>query len=161
VVPDEIGERKRELRVEMRRRRAHVDHRDERTVRLWSHVRDLPAVRSARIVMAFEPIGDEPDTQAFLEWCRSVGKTVIVPGHDPTGPPPVAPSVPDVVIVPGLAFTASGARLGLGAGWYDRFLPDVRADCTTIGVCYATQLVDEIPVEPHDIRLDLVVTDEG
>ena len=60
---------------------------------------------------------------------------------------------------PGLAFTADGRRLGQGGGHYDRFLPRLRAGCVTIGAAFAEQLVDDLPTEPHDVRLDLVVTD--
>jgi 5-formyltetrahydrofolate cyclo-ligase len=160
-MPGEIGDRKRELRVAMRRTRALVDERDERTVRLWSYVRNEPAVRAARVLMAYDAVAGEPDTAAFLAWCRSVGKSVVVPASDVAARPPVAPGVPDVVIVPGLAFTPNGARLGQGGGWYDRFLPDVRPDCTVIGVAFSTQLLDELPEERHDIRVHVVVTDEG
>ena len=160
-MPGEIGDRKRELRIAMRRNRALVDDRAERTIRLWSHVRDEPAVRSARVVMAYDAVAGEPDTGSFLEWCRSVGKSVVVPAYDPAADAPVPPGVPDVVIVPGLAFTPTGVRLGQGAGWYDRFLPDVRPDCTLIGVAFWNQVVDELPEERHDIRVDLVVTDVG
>jgi 5-formyltetrahydrofolate cyclo-ligase len=160
-MPGEIGDRKRALRAAMRRTRALVDDRDERTVRLWSHVRDEPAVRSARVLMAYDAVGGEPDTAAFLAWCRSVGKSVVVPASDSAARPPVAPGVPDVVIVPGLAFTVSGVRLGQGGGWYDRFLPDVRPDCTIIGVGFSTQVVEELPEERHDIRVHVVVTDDG
>jgi 5-formyltetrahydrofolate cyclo-ligase len=66
-----------------------------------------------------------------------------------------------VAIVPGLAFTAAGDRLGQGGGWYDRVLADVRDDCTVIGVGFGVQVVDELPVEAHDRRLDLVVTEHG
>jgi len=158
---EQIRQRKRELRVEMRRLVATIDDVDERSVRLWSHVRDEPAVRAARVVMAFTALGGEPDTAPFLAWCTSVGKTVVVPSAAPDAVPPVAPQVPDVVIVPGLGFTADGRRLGQGGGWYDRFLPDVRADCATIGVGFAPQLVAEMPIESHDVRLTMVVTDEG
>ena len=58
-----------------------------------------------------------------------------------------------------VAFTAGGDRLGQGGGWYDRFLPHVRSNCTTIGVCFEPQLVDMLPLEPHDVRLDHVVSD--
>ena len=52
----------------------------------------------------------------------------------------VDPAWPDVVIVPGLAFTSTGRRLGQGGGWYDRFLVGVRDDCVTVGVCFHEQL---------------------
>ena len=65
------------------------------------------------------------------------------------------------MIVPGLAFTRRGDRLGQGGGWYDRVLAGVRDDCVTIGVAFAPQLVDELPVEPHDRPVDLVVTEHG
>ena len=65
------------------------------------------------------------------------------------------------MIVPGTAFTPDGHRLGQGGGWYDRFLPRLRPDCLKVGVGFAPQLVDHLPVEPHDVTLDLVVTDDG
>ena len=52
-------------------------------------------------------------------------------------------------------------RLGQGGGWYDRFLRTLRPDCVTIGVAFAPQIVDVLPVEPHDVQLDMVVTDAG
>jgi 5-formyltetrahydrofolate cyclo-ligase len=157
----DIGDRKRALRATMRLRRSTIDRRAERTTQLWSYVRAEPAVRAARLVMAFEATSGEPDSHLFLSWCRSVGKTVVVPAYDPSAPPPAAAHVPDVVLVPGLAFTRDGARLGQGGGWYDRFLPDVRPDCTTIGVGFAPQLLDELPQTRYDVRVDLVITDEG
>ena len=74
-------------------------------------------------------------------------------------PGDVDPASLDVVVVPGLAFTADGRRLGQGGGHYDRFLPRLRPACVTIGAAFAEQLVDDLPTEPHDIRLTLVVTD--
>jgi 5-formyltetrahydrofolate cyclo-ligase len=65
------------------------------------------------------------------------------------------------VIVPGLAFTAAGERLGQGGGWYDRFLAHVRDDCVTVGVCFTDQVLDRVPTEAHDVRVDHVVTDAG
>ena len=85
------------------------------------------------------------------------GKTVALPEDDP----PPDPATVDVVIVPGLAFTVAGDRLGQGGGWYDRFLPRTRPGCTTIGVGFEPQLVESIPTEPHDVRLDVVITDAG
>lgn len=66
------------------------------------------------------------------------------------------PEMLDLVVVPGVAFTREGARLGRGRGYYDRYLsrPGLRAFC--IGVCFAHQLVDTLPVEPHDRTMDAV-----
>ena len=74
-------------------------------------------------------------------------------------PGDVDPASLDVVVVPGLAFTADGRRLGQGGGHYDRFLPRLRPECRTVGAAFAEQVVDDLPTEPHDVRLDLVVTD--
>ena len=85
------------------------------------------------------------------------GKVVLFPEDSP----PPDPAAVDVVIVPGVAFTPSGDRLGQGGGWYDRFLAGVRPSCITIGVGFEPQLLDEIPLEDHDLRLDLIVTEAG
>lgn len=70
----------------------------------------------------------------------------------------VEPRKIDVMVVPGVAFTPSGDRLGRGKGFYDRYLSreGFRAYC--VGVCYPHQMVDELPVEPHDRRMDEVVS---
>ena len=60
-------------------------------------------------------------------------------------------------IVPGLAFTRDGVRLGYGGGWYDRLLADVDASVSVLGVAYPFQVVDSLPSEPHDRRLTGVV----
>ncbi|MBO7686643.1 MAG: 5-formyltetrahydrofolate cyclo-ligase [Kiritimatiellae bacterium] len=62
-------------------------------------------------------------------------------------------------IVPGLAFTKGGKRLGYGGGWYDRFLARAPRDAVKIGVSYSFQLVEDLPSEPHDIPLTDVVDD--
>lgn len=148
---------KRSLRAEMRALRRALPDREQRSDRLWSFVRSLDAVAQARTVMVFDSIAGEPITAPFIAWCRSTGKTVVLPEDDPAPDPHVV----DVVIVPGIAFTASGERLGQGGGWYDRFLLQVRTDCVTIGVGFEPQVLDRLPVEPHDVRLDLIVTDAG
>jgi len=62
-----------------------------------------------------------------------------------------------VWIVPGLAFTSAGARLGYGGGWYDRYLADSALDAIALGVAYPFQIVDALPVESHDRVLTAVV----
>ena len=115
----------------------------------------LPAVSVAEQVLAFTSLPGEPDTRSLFVWCAAMGRLAAVPESD------VEPDWPDVVLVPGLAFTAAGDRLGQGGGWYDRFLATVPASCTTIGVCFAEQTVDALPVEVHDVTMDHVVTDRG
>lgn len=60
-------------------------------------------------------------------------------------------------IVPGLAFTRDGRRLGYGGGWYDRFLASAPKSAVKIGVAYSFQIVEDLPAEPHDIPLDDIV----
>ena len=118
-------------------------------------MQDIEAVVRATSVMAYRSIPGEPDTAPFIEWCRAKGSRVVLPEDQPD-----AASL-DVVIVPGLAFTADGHRLGQGGGWYDRFLSGLGDRCETIGVCFAEQILSEVPVEAHDVVLDHVVSDAG
>lgn len=64
----------------------------------------------------------------------------------------------DLMVVPGVAFTSSGNRLGRGKGFYDKYLSreGFRAYC--VGVCYAHQLLEQLPTEPHDKPMDMVVS---
>lgn len=67
------------------------------------------------------------------------------------------PEAIDLLFIPGVAFTTAGLRCGRGRGYYDRYLahPEVRA--VKIGVCYAHQVVPELPVEAYDVRMDGVI----
>lgn len=60
-------------------------------------------------------------------------------------------------IIPGLAFTRGGKRLGYGGGWYDRLLASAPKGAIKIGVAYSFQIVDDLPSEPHDIQITDVV----
>ena len=62
-------------------------------------------------------------------------------------------------LVPGLAFTRDGKRLGYGGGWYDRLLSEAQKDARKIGIAHAFQVVDDLPSEPHDILLSGIVDD--
>jgi len=139
----------------MRSLRRALHDQEERSRRLFRKVEAMPAVAAAQVVMMFDSVPGEPVTEPFIEWCREHGKTVHLPEDDP----PPDPLTIDLVIVPGTAFTRDGHRLGQGGGWYDRFLQTVRPDCVTIGVGFSPQILDELPVEAHDVRLQHVVTD--
>ena len=76
--------------------------------------------------------------------------------------PPDRQSIPQASTsswYPVLRSPVTGCRLGQGGGFYDRFLPLVRDDCVTCGVCFREQLLDDLPVERHDRLLTLVITD--
>lgn len=84
---------------------------------------------------------------------------VLEPAVDGHGNP--AP-VPRIWIVPGLAFTRDGGRLGYGGGWYDRLLASAPQPSAVLGVAYPFQLLEKLPSEPHDIALtDVVVASWG
>lgn len=67
----------------------------------------------------------------------------------------------DLVVVPGLAFDASGWRLGRGHGFYDRFLSGLDGSPLTVGLAFSWQIVPEVPVEAWDVPVDAVVTEDA
>ncbi len=80
------------------------------------------------------------------------------PGADA---PLVSPAELDLVLAPGIAFDRNGGRLGQGGGDYDRLIAALLPTCATIGWCHPFQLVNRVPTEPHDQRVQLVITPEG
>ncbi|WP_457573617.1 5-formyltetrahydrofolate cyclo-ligase [Desulfolithobacter sp.] len=72
----------------------------------------------------------------------------------------VDPATIDLVLVPGSVFDSRGGRLGYGGGFYDRYLCYQAPQAKRIGLAYELQLVDRVPVEPHDQLMDRVVTEE-
>jgi 5-formyltetrahydrofolate cyclo-ligase len=64
-------------------------------------------------------------------------------------------------VTPGLAFDRKGGRLGRGGGYYDRFFNRCQENLLTLGVCFACQMVDQVPIESHDCPIGGVVTEEG
>lgn len=76
--------------------------------------------------------------------------------EEPTGNNTVNADEIELVVVPAVAYDRKGNRLGRGKGFYDRLLADTHA--TKIGVAYEFQMLDEIPAEPHDVRMDMVIT---
>ena len=165
------------LRIRMRMVRDMVDDHLMRSVQLWAKVAELESYRRAATVMAFVAFKGEPVTDPLFARMVADGKRLLLPRvessglvaadgssplvastfgvREPTGPA-VGLGEIDMVIVPGLAFTPAGDRLGYGQGYYDRFLPTVPA--ASVGVCFADQLVDELPVTAHDVRVGTVVS---
>lgn len=144
----------------------------------------VPIAASAS-VSAFAPMTDEADPIPLLEALAERGHPTGLPvtprGRVPlefrlwrSGEPRVpgqlgileptataAAFEPDILLVPLLAFDRAGHRLGYGAGYFDRTLRELRAKkpILAIGIAYAGQEVDALPAEPHDEKLDWVVTE--
>ena len=165
------------LRGRMRMVRDMVDDHLMRSVQLWARVAELEAYTRAGSVMAFVSFGGEPDTDPLFARLAVDGKRLLLPRVEPSGivaaegdsplvaskfgvqeptGPPIDVGEIDLIIVPGLAFTAAGDRLGYGMGYYDRFLPTVTAP--SVGVCFEEQLVDEMPLTERDVRVGTVVS---
>ncbi len=142
---------KAELRSHYRQLRRGLPNQDVRSAvicgRLEAHT---PGTGT---VMVYDAVPGEVDLSGFADHCRNLGLAVVVPEEEPDA------ATIDRVVVPGVAFTASGHRLGQGGGWYDRFLTELRPGVMRIGVCFAECLVDYVPTEDHDVTMDLVITD--
>lgn len=72
-----------------------------------------------------------------------------------------SPEKIDLVLVPGLAFDRSGGRLGRGKGFYDRFFQKLSKKAVLVGLAFDEQLVERVPIEPHDRKMDFLLTPEG
>lgn len=178
---------KMELRARMRALRAALpeEERLRRAGAVEEHLFSLPEVRVAGTVLLFYSFGSEVETSDMARRVHAEGKRLLLPFLDadgmevaevlpddelvPTDYGPreparrvaVQPTEVEVVIAPGLAFDREGYRLGYGGGHYDRYLGRMGGRGLRIGIGFGQQLVDRVPREPGDERLDLVVTDEG
>ena len=179
------GEGKRSLRHVLRERRSLLrpEQRQSRGRRASKRLGACLQVHGVRRVGLFASIRCEIPTEPAFEVLREQGCEVALPRiledseilefgwvQDWTNlvfgryhiPEPVGEVAElrhlDAIVVPGLGFDASGGRLGYGAGWYDRTLASYAG--WVVGFGFDVQVVEAVPMEPHDRRLDFVVTDE-
>lgn len=173
---------KTEIRRTVRRRIAGLtaEQRSAKSASIEKMLSDCDAIRGASVVALYASLADEPQTRGLIE-ILSRTHTVVLPrvaGDDmdfyeyspdcmavgafgieePAGGRAVSPDEIDVIIVPATAYTADGTRLGRGRGYYDRYMSRRGFRATKIGVCFAEQIVEHIPAEPHDIAVDTVVS---
>jgi 5-formyltetrahydrofolate cyclo-ligase len=175
----------RQALIAARARLEHAD-RSRRSEEIARRVASLDAFARARTIALYAAVGAEVDTAAVARAAAALGKRLawprLVPGERalafsacgaadlvPGGlrtlePPADAPTVPladvDLVLVPGVAFDASGRRLGRGRGHYDATLAALPAAASRVGLAFEVQIVPEVPSEPHDALVDAVVTEE-
>jgi 5-formyltetrahydrofolate cyclo-ligase len=144
----------------------------------------LPEFAAATTLALYSPILNEVYTEEIFRQACARGKQVVYPrvegasleffavsGRDdlqvgnfgilePKGTQPVPVARIDLLLVPGVAFDLGGHRLGYGKGYYDRLLSGRAKGAKLVGFCFEFQLLSSLPAELHDVRMDLLVTDQ-
>ncbi len=149
----------------------------------------LPEYQSARAVLFYIEFRSEVITRPMVGAALAAGKRVLapkveredhllrlyeltdpekelgpgymgIPEPDPSKAREVSPGEVDLVVLPGVGFDASCARLGYGGGYYDRLIERLRDGVKLVALAFEAQLVDAVPSEPHDKRMDAVVTED-
>jgi 5-formyltetrahydrofolate cyclo-ligase len=188
---DDVRRLKRQMRAEASARRARQADAELLSRRIFQHIAALPEYARAHTVMLYLDVGSEVCTRWFVPTVWASGKQIVVPyceeaelglfrldSFDELAPGAmgileptpewrrradrnVAPTDLDLIVAPGVAFDRLGARLGYGKGYYDKLLQKIRGDATKAAVCFECQLLAEIPALPHDVRMDMVVTEKA
>jgi len=136
------------------------DDRIARSEKICARVFDSPSWRGAQSVLLFSPMRTEPQIAPLETAAVAAGKsTFIIPQTLRAESQLDLPFSPELVLVPGLAFSRDGHRLGRGGGFYDRLLTGRASNSIKVGICFAFQLVETIPIEPHDAIMDAVMSD--
>lgn len=181
-----ISEAKATLRVSVRNAVSNLtpELRARAAEQIVQTISRHPIWLTAKTVMLFSPLPDEPPIGELLPRCLHEGKTACLPRfragadsyeaaivRDPDvdlqparfgipEPIPECAALPlnqlDLVFVPGVAFAPCGARLGRGRGFYDRILAAVSRE--RVGIAFSEQLLASVPMEGHDVHLTGVVT---
>lgn len=160
-----------------RLRKLSPSARQVRSLRICESLSRLLA--GIKDVALFSPTETEPDVDLLwdlnvlgdlrVSYPRCDGDTLIfrpvssvadlAPGRYGISEPGPGPKTErlDLIVVPGVAFAADGARLGRGGGFYDRFLATIPPTTMTVGVCFEFQRIAEIRNEPHDRKVDRVI----
>ena len=172
-----ISSEKQMLRAKMKEAVRSFPEKSVASKNLREHLQSFSLWKSAKVVFGFTSLAGEPDwmggdlpPEKIFAYPRvgddgllvfllaSEFQTGALGIREPVGAT-MAPS-PDLVLVPGLAFDTTGARLGRGKGFYDRWLaanPTVRA----VGICFKCQIVESLPFEAHDARVTAIVSEAG
>lgn len=144
---------------------------------------EVPAFSAAKNILSYAPLRGEPAIAEAIKAVSRAGVQDFLPRFNPASghyeaaaclsgnrmvkgpfgtlePDTGCPSIPlnqlDFVLVPGIAFDLTGRRLGRGKGFYDRLLAEVHGH--KCGAAFDVQIVAEVPEEPHDVRVDSILT---
>lgn len=181
----DLRQRKMQLRSVCERARdgLGLDYRDRASELIRDSLQAWPTFRSARTVFAYLAMRGEVDLAKLIASTPSINwaiprvvdspmRHLVFHAYQPDRlvrhrygmlePDPSAPELPiaqaNLIIVPGMAFTRGGWRLGYGGGYYDRLLAE-RPRAPALGICFHALLLDDIPHGPCDIRVDYLVTE--
>ncbi len=155
----------------------------EMSARISERVIAMPEYRAAKRIFCYAALPMEVQTGGLIREILREGKELYLPvtGKDnrlsavrltgpenmhrgafrvmePDGDETIDPARLDLILTPGLAFDRAGGRIGYGAGCFDRFLPECRG--LVVGLAFEMQLVDRVPMEAHDFRMQRLVTEE-
>lgn len=184
---EQLKRAKRSLRREVRALRDALPPEQRERAAAAIHERALAEI--ARVgppatVMAFWSFGSEVATAPLIERVVLRGHRVALPrivagdlqarlyrpgdpvtetsfgAREPEGGSVVDPEDIDVVLTPGLAFDRRGHRVGYGKGYYDRFLARTGPSATRMALCFALQVIEDVPAAPFDLPVDVIVTEE-
>jgi 5-formyltetrahydrofolate cyclo-ligase len=186
----DIRQQKAELRRQAIARRNAQPDRELLSRRIVATLVSLPEYQAAGTVLFYVDMRSEVGTQHYLPTALASGKRIVVPYCLPDElalcrleslddltrgtfqilepraelrvlpDRRVAAEELDLVVVPGVAFARRGGRLGYGAGYYDKLLRRVRPDTPLVALAFACQVVPELPLEPHDVLVHRVITEQ-
>lgn len=191
MTEQELADQKTAIRTAAHAARKAQPDKEAVSARISDRVMEMPQYRDAHCVMWYVDVRDEVRTRHALPEALTQGKKVIVPycvdGElelfwlesmdelelgmyrilEPRAElrsvqeKRVLPQELDFVMVPGVAFDREGGRTGHGKGYYDKLLQHARPDAPLVALAFECQLFPEIPMQPHDIFMDAVVTEEA
>ena len=186
-----VLDEKRILRKEilMRRRNLDCDVIAAESAGIAKALLNWSVYCQANMIMAYAAMADEPQTTLILQHALSVKKKLCIPVvGDKKGTMEAAfiekladlvpgkygilapdkgkikiaqPDMIDLILVPGVVFNVKGQRLGMGAGFYDRFLEKTKDNALLVGLALQCQIIAAVPCEDHDYLVDYLATKDG
>lgn len=172
---------KNELRKKFKEKREKLELNITKEISslICKKISNNPLFKNAKTILAYHPIHNEVSIIPLIESYLN-SKTILLPISKKDAkigvakitdlkdltpgkfnilePKPQKKSYNiDLVLVPGVVFDTKGNRIGFGKGYFDRFLKNI--NCSKIGIAYDFQILPEIPSNPHDIKMDLIISE--
>lgn len=136
-----------------------VQDRDERSLQICVRIIASKGWLRSKRILLFSPMRGEPNISPLHAIGAGEGKQVAaLPSSARVEEELDLPFMPDLILVPGLAYSKHGHRLGRGGGFYDRLLAGRAKQALKMGVCFDLQLLEKLPQEQHDASVDIVIS---